>query len=124
MSSSANLTGSGTVGAVTVQGSAHLAPGNVGDNIAGVITVNGTLDLSANAGPTNRATLYMDLGDPNSATGSDQIRVQGGAIMLGGDLQLALFTPGSHTPAVNDVFYIIINGGCRACPRDSLAMRR
>ena len=111
VSSSANLTGSGTVGAVTVQGSAHLAPGNVGDNIAGVITVNGTLDLSANAGPTNRATLYMDLGDPNSATGSDQIRVQGGAIMLGGDLQLALFTPGSHTPAVNDVFYIIINGG-------------
>ena len=126
LSSGSTLTGAGTVGPVTVQGSAHLAPGNVGDNIAGVITVNGTLDLSANAGPTNRATLYMDLGDPNSAAtpiGSDQIRLQSGALILGGDLQLALFSPSSHTPAVNDVFYIIINGGSGPAMASS-AMRR
>ena len=111
---SGSLTGAGTTGPVTVQAGARLAPGNIGDNIAGVMTINGLLDLSANAGGTNQAHLSLDLGDPNNAavpTGSDQIRVNTGAIKLGGDLQLSLFSPASHPPAINDVFYIIINSG-------------
>ena len=107
-SSTGILAGNGQTGAVTVQTGGVIAPGNIGDNLAGILTIGGGLNLS---NPLSH--FYLDLDGTSNATTAqyDQARVTSGAISLGGDLQVTLNAVGGYVPAVGDTFYVIINQG-------------
>ncbi len=105
--SGGTLAGNGQTGPVTVQAGGVLAPGNVGDNLAGIINVTGALNLSD---PLSH--FYLNLGG-TSNTGIaeyDQAHVTG-SISLGGDIQLTLNTAGGYVPTPGDTFYVIVNSG-------------
>ncbi len=92
------LTGGGIVGTATLNSGGTFAPGLNGP---GFMSVGGNLNLNSGS------HLALDLNGTIGASQYDQVLVAntGTTVTLGGDLQLSL----GYTPAVNDVFYIIIN---------------
>jgi fibronectin-binding autotransporter adhesin len=116
VASGAALTGSGSVGGLTVQGGGRLAPGNVGDifNGAGIVTINNNLDLGA---PSTTLSLSLGgtLNDPTGAVSGTstvqygQLIVTSGEVFLGGSLQLAFINGGVYAPQIGDTYYIVEN---------------
>lgn len=97
--SGANLGGSGTVGNLTIQSGATLAPGNS----PGILN-SGTLNL--NSGATMAMEITGNTASPVAGTNYDQINVTGGVI-LGGELSLSLT---GYTNA-GGVFFLVNNDG-------------
>lgn len=102
VSNGATLGGSGTLGVtgtINLQSGAKLAPGNS----AGVLTIDGNLNLSATVAGANAGSLVFELGDVSS---SDRVSLTSGLLSLGtGELEfsdfefipLAGFGAGSYT---------------------------
>ncbi len=96
------LVGTGTMnGSVTVNAGGTLAPGQNG---AGFLSLSNGLTLNSGG--------HLALTLSGTALGSQYspAYVTGGSVTLGGDLQLSL----GYTPAVGDIFYVLINGGSSA----------
>lgn len=98
--SGANLGGSGTVGNLTIQSGATLAPGNS----PGILN-SGTLNL--NSGATMAMEITGNTASPVAGTNYDQINVTGGVI-LGGELSLSL---AGYTNVAGGVFFLVNNDG-------------
>ena len=108
VSGGGTLAGNGQTGPLTVQGGSALAPGNIGDNLAGIVTVAGALNLSA---PLSHFTLDL-AGTSNATTAQyDEAHVLTGSVTLGGVIDVSLFTAGGYVPTTGDTFYVIINQG-------------
>ncbi len=103
----------------TISGPVTLSGGRFGGSglVTGPLTVNvgGTLAPGVQSTPTFISLsggLALNSGghvafNLASAGSYDQILVSGGSVTLGGDIQLSL----GYTPAVGDVFYLIVNQG-------------
>ena len=91
------LGGGGLVsGAVTINNGGTLAPGQ---NASGYLTLNNGLALNSGG------HLALTLDGTGLATQYAPVLLSGGAVTLGGDLQLTL----GYTPTVGDVFFAIVN---------------
>src|ERR1700752_1990407 len=116
----ATLGGSGTVGAVTLQGmvpapnlqpngitiiGGRLSPGNV-NHASGVLNVNGSVTFSSL--PSGLESFDVDLGGTTLGTGYDQLNVTG-SVNLGTSTNLELVP--SFVPSAGSTFIIINNDG-------------
>jgi fibronectin-binding autotransporter adhesin len=103
VNSTGTLAGTGTVGPVNVASGGTVLPGSS--------TGSGLLN-SGNVSFASGSHFVLELGGTTgtntSGTTYSELKVTG-TISLAGDVQVSLF--GAYTPHVNDVFYIIINGG-------------
>ena len=101
---SGTLTGSGSVGAVTVLSGATVSPGNS----------PGTLSVASFSG-TSGATLSIQLGKTTAGAppvaGSDYDQVNSAGAVALNDMTLSLSAYGVHNVEANDLFFIILNGG-------------
>ncbi len=91
------LSGTGTVGGlVTVNTGGTLTPGQSG---TGFLLLNNGLTLNSGG------HLALTLAGTSFGTQYPGVGITGGAITLGGDLQLTL----GYTPAVGDIFFLVVN---------------
>jgi autotransporter-associated beta strand protein len=106
VNSGGTLGGDGTVGAVKAVSGGTVLPGS---STAGGLLKTGNFSLASGA------KLSLELGGTTgggtSATLYGEVSVTG-TVTLGGAAQISLF--GGFTPAVNDVFYVILNNGSGA----------
>jgi len=98
--STATLSGTGRVGALTVLSGGTLAPGNS----PGIINSG---SFSLNSGATLAMEFTGSTGSPVAGTNNDQVNVTGG-VTLGGDLSLTLT---SYTQVAGSVFFLVSNDG-------------
>ena len=104
------LTGTGAVGAVTVNSGGVLAPGSTGtstgifDAFGNVTFASGTAHLALLLGASSSGNPAR----PSAGTDYDQLVLSGGALSLGGaDLRLTLSSSYTH---VDDALYTIMTG--------------